>query len=106
MNKYRKEDLEVHTYGNGRGKKFIIYTDFIRDETGARWHTQVYPDIEGNTGKAIKQALNWLNNDGIKKDFAIVKNNPSKVSIVYHGPEYYSETDNHGYCIRTDELLY
>jgi len=92
-NKYTKKDLCVHTYGRGRDKKFIIYTDFIKKDT--RWHTTVYPDIEGNKENAIHQALYWLNS----KDPSMynVFYGATKIAIAYNGPTTYCQTDGTGF---------
>lgn len=83
MKKYKVKDLNVHTYGSGRNKKFIIYTDYeYSDTTGPIWHTKVFPDIEGNKAKAIKESLYLLNSDTIFKPF-FVKTGDFKVQISY-----------------------
>lgn len=95
--KYKKADLDIHTYGRGRNKRFIMYTDFTHESgNGPRWHTQVYPDIEGNKEKATQQALRWLNDPSVHSRFAVYTNNPRKIQIVYDGPARYSETDCDG----------
>ena len=94
MNKYKKSDLEIHAYGSGRNKCFIMYTDY--DSKEYRWNTKVYPDINGNKAKAVAQVLRWLNNPDIHNRAPIVKGF-TKVSITYTGsPEYYYETDGDG----------
>lgn len=84
MNKiYKKSDLDVHTYGHGRNKNFVIYTDYdyILGE-GQSWSTRVYPDIEGNKEKAIKQALEWLNAGDVGEPW-IIRNSRKKISLTY-----------------------
>lgn len=106
MKKYKKSELDVHTYGRGRDKKFIIYTDYKYTEgEGPRWNTTVYPDIEGNKERAIKQALNWLNNPECWKQYAVFQG-PTKISIAYGGPQTYSETDADGFDLITHEKKY
>src|SRR3972149_10136648 len=82
MNKYKKSDLEIHAYGSGRNKCFIMYTDY--DSKEYRWNTKVYPDINGNKAKAVAQVLRWLNNPDIHNRAPIVKGF-TKVSITYTG---------------------
>lgn len=101
--KYTKADLDVHIYGRGKNKRFIIYTDFEQAENlGPRWHTRVYPDIEGNQAKAIRQALDWLNRtgDNIVEEPYIIRNSPKKLQIVFNqykeAPERFFETDEKG----------
>jgi len=95
VKKYSVKDLNIHVYGRGFNKKFIMYTDFTHTpEDGPRWHTQVYPDIEGNKAKATKQALRWLNSG--KWDYYNIFTGQKKISIVYNGPQYYCETDGKG----------
>ena len=79
--KYKKTNLEVHTYGTGRNKKFIIYTDYEPTDNGP-WHTRIYPDIRGNTAKAVLQAIDWLNDESVGEPW-IVRNKPSKFFISY-----------------------
>ncbi|MFA6569989.1 MAG: hypothetical protein WCT77_01995 [Bacteroidota bacterium] len=81
--RYKKSELEIHTYGGGRNKKFIVYTDFVRDYYGSRTsYTRVYPDVKGNKANAIKEALDWLNNKDIYEPW-IVRNKPCKFLIQY-----------------------
>ena len=106
MKKYKAKDLNIHIYGNGRNKKFIMYTDYeYQDGIGPRWHKRVYPDIEGNKAKAVKQALKWLNDEELSNRFAVFTN-PTKIFIAYDGPSCFSETDNRGLDLHTYELLY
>lgn len=81
--KYKADDLNIHTYGSGHDKVFIMYTDFEQIEgQGPRWYTRAYPDIRGNKAKATKQALKWLNEDTIGEPY-IVRNSPKKILIQY-----------------------
>lgn len=101
--KYKASDLNIHIYGRGRNKKFIMYTDF--NEDGNRWHKKVYPDMEGNKAKATKQALKWLNSPELSAKYAVFEGE-TKVSIAYGGPSCYSETDYTGLSLITHEQLY
>lgn len=92
-NKYIADDLNIHIYGRGRNKKFVMYTDY--DESINKWHTRVYPDIEGNKAKAVRQTLRWLNNPSMWMKYAVFTGE-TKVSICYDGPSSYSETDANG----------
>jgi hypothetical protein len=98
--KYKESDLDIHIYGSGRNKSFIMYTDFKRVEgVGPQWHTRVYPDIEGNKTKAVKQALRWLNKLYPSEPW-IYKNHPRKIAITYNqfreAPRSFYETDERG----------
>jgi len=100
--KYRKSDLDVHTFGHGRNKCFVIYTDYTYGDEigpGPRWHTRVYPDIQGNKTKATNQALRWLNNGDVPEPW-VYKNKPRKLMITYNqykeAPLHFYETDNIG----------
>jgi len=105
--KYTAKDLDVHIYGRGRNKNFIMYTDFTKDKNGPRWHTRVYPDIEGNKAKAIKQALNWLNRDNVPCPW-IYWESPRKISITYNqfkeAPRNFYETDERGLPLNDDKM--
>ncbi len=81
--KYRKSDLDVHIYGHGRDKLFIMYTDYdyIQGE-GPGWSTRVYPDIRGNKTNAVRQALAWLNDGSVGEPW-IVRNSRKKISLTY-----------------------
>jgi len=107
--KYKKSDLDIHIYGHGRNKTFIIYTDFTIDKNGPRWHKRVYPDIEGNKAKATKQALNWLNDTDIEKPW-IYRNSPKKIMITYNqyreAPRRFCETNEKGISLISDERVY
>lgn len=95
---YKKSDLNVQTYGSGKKKKFIIYTDFEETDRGPVWNTRVYPDIQGNKKNAIKQSLDWLNRENIPEPW-VVRNSPRKISLTYYGMEStdrYFETDSRG----------
>jgi hypothetical protein len=92
-NKYTVDDLNVHIYGRGRNKKFIMYTDY--DSNINKWYTRVYPDIEGNKVKAIRQVLRWLNNPSMSIKYAVFTE-ATKISLSYDGPLNYSETDCDG----------
>lgn len=91
-NKYTEKDLDVHTYGRGRDKKFIAYTDYSEKEN--RWRKTVYPDIEGNKAKVVAQVLRWLNSKSPLK-YAVF-NGETKIAIVYNEPPTYCETDGTG----------
>lgn len=81
--KYKKSDLDIHSYGKGHGKLFIMYTDFEYIEgKGPGWSTRVYPDITGNKAKATKQALDWLNGNEVGRPY-VVRNSRKKISITY-----------------------
>ena len=101
MKTYKKSDLRVQTYGSGRHKMFIAFTDYeVVDKIGRRWHTRVYPDIEGNKSKATKQALQWLNRtEELVPSPWVVRNSPVKLPFQYNQygyPEYSYETDFDG----------
>ncbi len=72
---------------------------------GPKWHTTVYPDIEGNKERATKQALAWLNNPDCWKQYSVFQG-PTKISIAYNGPPTYSETDADGFDLITNEKKY
>lgn len=80
--KYKKSDLDVHTYGSGRKKLFIVYTDYEHNDYGGKYHTRVYPDIRGNKTEATKQALEWLNGNEVGEPW-VVKGKASKIFISY-----------------------
>ena len=81
--KYKASDLDIHEYGRGHNKLFIMYTDYIYTEgVGPRWHTRVYPDVQGNKAKAVKEALGWLNGDTVGEPW-VMRNSPKKVLIAY-----------------------
>jgi hypothetical protein len=100
--KYKASDLNIHAYGRGHGKRFIMYTDFIYEEgIGPRWHTRVYPDICGNVTKAVTQTLRWLNKMNVPSP-NVVRNSPEKLALVYNQfgcPNSYFETDDKGEVI-------
>ena len=82
--KYKKSDLQVLTYGKGRSKLFIVYTDYEElPNSNGPWNTRVYPDVRGNKADAIAEALHWLNDDcGVGAPW-VVKNKPSKLFVAY-----------------------
>jgi len=90
--KYRLVDLNVHPYGHGSYKRFIVFTDF--NKTLHKWETKVYPDIEGNKANATRQALRWLNSEDQSRYH--IFHTPSKIPLQYDGPQTYAETDNKG----------
>ena len=100
--KYKASDLNIHAYGGGHGKLFIMYTDYTyEDGVGPRWHTRVYPDICGNKAKAVKQALRWLNTMDVPAP-NVVRNSPKKLGLVYNQfgrPDFFFETDDKGEVI-------
>ena len=82
---YKASDLNVHEYGRGHKKLFIMYTDYNYDPVyGPRHSTRVYPDVQGNKANAIKEALDWLNNTerGVGEPW-VIRNSPKKIQIVY-----------------------
>ena len=97
--KYKKSELTVQTFGHGKNKMFIIFTDFVKDEKkGPRWYTRAYPDIEGNKAKATSQALKWLNSGQVPEPW-VIKDSPVKFPLQYNQygcPEYLYETDFNG----------
>lgn len=80
--KYKVSELQVMTYGSGRKKRFIIYTDYKETPDGP-WHTRVYPDTRGNMRVAVGEALLWLNVGEIGEPW-VVRNKPSKYFISYN----------------------
>lgn len=83
--KYKASDLNVHEYGTGHRKLFVMYTDYKEDEDGSpRWYTRVYPDVRGNKANATKEALDWLNNTerGVGEPW-VMRNSPKKIQIAY-----------------------
>lgn len=78
--KYKASDLDVHEYGRGHKKLFVMYTDYHDN----RWHTRVYPDVRGNKARAVKEALDWLNNTerGVGEPW-VMRNSPKKIQIAY-----------------------
>ena len=81
--KYKASDLNVHIYGRGRKKLFIMYTDYTYENgVGPRWHTRVYPDVRGNKANAIREAIKWLNENEIGEPW-VVRNSPKKISLGY-----------------------
>lgn len=90
MTRYTENDLTTITYGEGKNKKFIIYTDW--NNIDGYYMKRVYPDIETNKSLAIQQALRWLNSTDSKKYNISV--GPSKIYVGYSSPfKNYCETD-------------